>query len=197
MFEKIRINSIASKIMRLSQLQRIYYYKLISKNSITGKPILKQPVHCAGAGIISIKDNVIIGIFPSPFFLSTYCYLEARNASALISIGENTWINNNFCAIADHSSISISQECLIGTGVEIYDSDFHGLSILTRKFSYPEWAQPVTIGNNVFIGSNTKILKGVSIGDGSIIAAGSIVVKNIPSGVIGAGNPARVIRKIE
>lgn len=191
------IPALLIRFLRLMQFHRICFYRLISRNSIIGNPKLNQPVHCVGKGRISINESVNIGIFPSPFFLSTFCYLEARHTSASISIGEKTWINNNFCAIADHTSITIGRECLIGTGVEIFDSDFHGLRVSDRHYSDPQWAKPVVIGDNVFIGSNVKILKGVTVGDGAIIAAGSIVVKDIESGFIGAGNPAKGIKKIE
>jgi len=136
-------------------------------------------------------------VFPSPLFFSTYAYLEARNVTATISIGSGTWINNNFCAVADHSSIVIGSRCRIGPNVEILDSDFHGLRVEDRGLSRAEWAKAVSIGDDVFIGSNAKILKGVTIGSGSIIASGSIVTKDVPAGVIAGGNPARVIKAID
>lgn len=181
---------------RVFQLLRVYAYGMASDNSVNGSPRRLQPIQCVGEGRVSIENSAIIGVFNSPLFFSTYAYIEARKASASISIGAGTWINNNFCAIAEHTSISIGKRCLIGVNVEILDSDFHGMKVNQRDMSQPEWARPVRVGDDVFIGSNVKILKGVNIGSGSVIANGSVVVKDIPSEVIAAGNPARVIKAI-
>jgi maltose O-acetyltransferase len=147
--------------------------------------------------MMSVQRGVSIGVFPSPFFFSTYAYLEARQTSASISIGAGTWINNNFCAIAEHTSITIGKNCRIGANVEILDSDFHGIRIDERGLSSAEWARPVRVGDNVFIGSNVKIMKGVSIGSGSVIANGSVVSRDIPAGVVAGGNPVKVIKSLE
>lgn len=179
------------------QWGRIALYRVLSTNDIIGLPHYFQPAQCAGKGSIVAGKGVSIGVSSSPLFFSTYAYIEARSERSSISIGEGTWINNNFCAIADHTSISIGINCLIGCSVEILDSDFHGARINERKLSKPEWAKPVNIGNNVFIGSNARILKGVSIGDGAVIANSSVVTKDIPPNVVAAGNPARPIRLIE
>ena len=114
----------------------------------------------------------------------------------MISIGDGTWINNNFVAIAEHSYINIGRDCLIGANVEIFDSDFHGLNLKDRRRSAFEWAKPVSIGNGVFVGSGVKILKGVSIGDGSVIAHSSVVTSDVPANVVAGGNPARVLRSL-
>jgi maltose O-acetyltransferase len=147
-------------------------------------------------GTIKFEANVKVGVYPSPLFFSTYAYIEARFPTATVSIGYGTWINNNFCAIAEHSQITIGQNCVIGTSVEILDSDFHGIRIGERNVSRPQLAKPVSIGDNVFIGSNVKIMKGVSIGSRSVVANGSVVIKDVPSDVIAGGNPASVLKMI-
>ena len=172
------------------------FYLVVSTNSITGSPRRLQPIQCNGLGTVVI-ESVTIGFHPSPLFFSTYGYLEARKETASISIGSRTSINNNFCAIAEHTSIVIGEDCLIGVNVEILDSDFHSLKFDDRGVPTSKWAQPVTVGNKVFLGSNVKILKGVSIGEGSVIANGSVVTKNIPDHVIAGGNPARVIKALD
>jgi acetyltransferase-like isoleucine patch superfamily enzyme len=188
---------LAYTFLRLIQAVRKFGFRFVSTAIFEGYPLIHQPVQFVGKGKISFGSNVNIGVFPSPYYLMGYTYLEARGDLATIEIGDDTWINNNFVAIAEHSKIKIGSNVLIGTNVEIYDSDFHGLKISQRNVSLFHWAKPVIVGNNVFIGSNVKILKGVSIGAGSIIANGSIVVNDIPENTIAGGNPARVIREIE
>ena len=179
------------------QNPRIIIYRLLSSNRIFGKPIRFQPMQAVGRGKIFFEDGVKIGVYPSPFFFSTYAYIEARNPTAEIVIGENTWINNNFSAISESASIRIGRRCFIGANVEIIDSDFHGIKVSERSLSDAEKTRSVVIGDDVFIGSNVKIMKGVLIGVGSVIANGSIVVGEIPSNVIAGGNPARVLKEIE
>lgn len=188
---------VISMICRTVQLLRGAFYRVVSTNSITGRPRRLQPIQCNGMGNVIIGDSVTIGSHPSPSFFSTYAYLEARKESASISIGSRTSINNNFCAIAEHTSIVIGEDCLVGVNVEILDSDFHSLKFAERGLSKSESAQPVKVGNKVFLGSNVKILKGVSIGEGSVIANGTVVTKDIPSHVVAGGNPVRVIRALD
>jgi len=184
-------------VFRIIQGGRIFFYRILSNARFKGaSPHLKQPLQAVGRGVIEFEKGVSIGFFPSPFFFSSYAYLDARNPSAKISIGHDTSINNGFVAIAEHSHIKIGARVLIGTNVEIIDSDFHGLGLSDRNSSKPEWAKPVNVGNDVFLGSNVRICKGVTIGNGSIIANGSVVTQDVPSGVIAAGNPAVVVRSI-
>lgn len=186
-----------SRIIKATQLPRIFIYKTLSDATIKGQPSLTQPLHAVGHGSIEFIGNVKIGIFPSPLFFSTYAYIEARNKTASITFGDGTCINNGFSAIAEYTSINIGRNVLIGTNVEIYDSDFHGLEMKDRKKSGEKWARSIEIGDNVYIGSNVKILKGVKIGQNSVIANSTVVVKDIPSDVIAGGNPVRVLRKLE
>lgn len=179
---------------RLLQSIRRGFFRLISTNKVIGNPRLMQPLHAVGKGCIRMGHGVTIGYYPSPNYFSSSVYLESRQRDAVISIGDATALNNGFVAIAEHTSIQIGKHCLVGTNVEIYDSDFHGLAIENRQRSAPDWASPVFVGDNVFIGSNVKILKGVNIGDGAVIANGAVVVKDVaPHSVVG-GNPARHIK---
>lgn len=187
---------VVSAFIKIILLPRVYLYRLLSNNQIHGKPIRIQPIQFLGLGSIHFKENVRVGVFPSPLYFSSYAYIEARTKGASICIGENTWINNNFCIIAHRSSIDIGRNCLIGTNVQIYDSDFHAIKHQDRGIPSLVKAEPVCIGDNVFIGSNVTILKGVSIGNGSVIAAGSIVCSSIPCNVVAGGNPAKVIKEI-
>lgn len=178
------------------QWPRILTYRFLSTAWVEGRPILYQPLQTTGLGVVEFSGRVRLGFFPSPFFLSTLAYIEVRNINAKVTIGDGTWINNNFTVIAEHSFISIGKRVLVGTGVEIFDSDFHGLDVKDRGLSNAEWAKPVVIEDEVFLGSNVRVLKGVTIGKGSVIANSSVVVKSIPPGVLAGGNPAKVIRAI-
>lgn len=115
---------------------------------------------------------------------------------AVLQIGENFGMTGG--AIVAANKIVIGNCVLVGANTTITDSDFHPLDPSLRG-SNPQNAvtSPITIGDNVFIGMNSTILKGVTIGKGSIIGAGSVVVKSIPEYTVAAGNPARVIRKLD
>ena len=104
-------------------------------------------------------------------------------------------INNNAFIKSEGAGIRIGADGLLGSGVEILDSDFHELHPARRRGGRPAMA-PVDIGPNVFVGNGVRILKGVEIGAHSVIGAGSVVTGSIPEGVIAAGNPARVIREL-
>ncbi|MDR3448853.1 MAG: DapH/DapD/GlmU-related protein [Alphaproteobacteria bacterium] len=180
----------------LIQKIRCLFYKVLSSGSIIGSPILEQPILVVGEGNVKINGRVKIGWRGSPFFLSTNAYFDTRTADALISVDDGTHINNGFSAIVEYTSIKIGKRVLIGTNVEIMDSDFHGLRLVDRPRSSAEWARPVVIEDDVFIGNSVHVLKGVTIGSGSVIGNGSVVVASIPPNVIAAGNPARVIREL-
>lgn len=117
--------------------------------------------------------------------------------NALLTIGDGTKIT--CCTITVRKQVVIGNNVLIGANCMICDTDFHALSPHLRlKDDYNNAKiKPVQIGNDVFIGARSIILKGTSIGDGAVIGAGSVVSGNIPSMEIWAGNPARFIKKVE
>ena len=173
--------------------RRLFFYILSCPVKVRGNPQLFQPTLFAGNGLIFFGKSVKFGVLHGACCYSTYAHVEARGKTAKIIIKDNVWCNNNFMAIADQTSITISEDCLIGLNVEIFDSNFHDLSPERRGFTDPN-PQPVFIGTNVFIGNNVKILKGVTIGNNSVIGNASVVTKSIPENVVAAGNPCRVIR---
>ena len=121
-------------------------------------------------------------IFP-PFY--TECGVN-------IKLGKNVFINA-CCRFQDQGGITIGDGTLVGHNVTIATLN-HDYNPNNRASITPK---PVKIGKNVWIGSDSTILPGVEIGDGAIIGAGSVVTKSIPANTIAAGNPARIIRKIE
>lgn len=96
--------------------------------------------------------------------------------------------------ISSAQEIFIGDSCMIAQGVYITDSDWH--DIYDRNASVGKKAA-VRLGNNVWIGDSTIVCKGVSIGDNSVIGAGSVVVHDIPQNVVAAGNPASMIKKLD
>ena len=196
MKRKLKKSNVYFYLCRLYQLPRVLIFRFLSSTKIAGSPRRLQPVQAIGAGLISIGSDVMLGYFPSPQFFSSYCYLEARFPSARISIGNNTRINNDFRAICEYTSITIGSKCLIGTNVEIVDSDFHALNAACRAGPDPARAKAVFIGNNVFVGNNVRILKGVTIGHGAVIGNGAVVVNDVPERAIAVGNPAKVVSSI-
>lgn len=112
---------------------------------------------------------------------------------ARLIIGDRTFINADFLVIGG-GQVRIGTDCLIGPRCGIYTPN-HAEEI-PRRLEGWELPKPVTIGNNVWIGGSVTITPGVSIGDNSIIGAGSVVTRDIPADVVAAGNPCHPLRPI-
>lgn len=115
-----------------------------------------------------------------------------------LTIGNNVGITSSL--ICCWNNITIGDNVKIGGGNRIFDTNFHSIDPIFRKSDNDEIktkTAPIYIENDVFIGTSCIICKGVTIGENSIIAAGSVVTKNIPSNEIWGGNPAKFIKKIE
>ena len=110
-----------------------------------------------------------------------------------IRVGENFYANMG-CTILDEALVTFGDNVLLAPNVSIYTAG-HVVNV-TRRIAGWEYAGPVAIGHNVWIGGNVVILPGVSIGDNSIIGAGSVVTKNIPANAVAVGNPCKVIREL-
>lgn len=108
-----------------------------------------------------------------------------------ISVGKRFFANFNF-TVLDEALVTIGDDCFIGPNVSIYTA-CHSTDPVARN-TRQEWAKPVIIGNNVWIGGSVTILPGVSIGDNVSIGAGSVVVNDIPSNSVAVGNPCKVIK---
>ena len=111
-----------------------------------------------------------------------------------IRIGNNVGISGS--TLYAWESIEIGDNTLIGANCKIMDSDLHPLDAAERNANNLDKVKtaPIVIGKNCFIGCNCLILKGVTVGDGAVIGAGSVVTKNIPAGAVAAGNPAVILR---
>lgn len=113
--------------------------------------------------------------------------------------GKHTFVGKNFyanfdCIFLDVNTITIGDNVMFGPRVGLYTAG-HPIDKDVRITGL-EYGLPITIGNNVWIGGNVVVMPGVHIGDNTIIGSGSVVTKDIPSDVIAAGNPCKVIRKI-
>ena len=176
------------------KLRIIKYKSLSTCQQVLGQPKLYHPLLLNGKGKISFGKNVQIGVVNSPNYYSHYSYFEARSSESEIFIGNDVSINNN-CSIESLSKVTIHDNVLIGINCAILDNDGHDLAIEKRFSGTPKFAE-ITIKKNAFIGDNVTILKGVAIGENSVIGNGSVVTKSIPANVVAVGNPAKIIKEI-
>ena len=110
-----------------------------------------------------------------------------------IRVGKRFFANFNF-TILDEARVTIGDDCFIGPNVSIYTA-CHSTDPVERN-TRREWAEPVTIGDNVWIGGSVTILPGVTIGSNVTIGAGSVVTRDIPDNVVAVGNPCKVIKNL-
>lgn len=110
-----------------------------------------------------------------------------------IEVGEDFFANTNML-ILDEAKVTFGNHVFIGPNCSFY-TPCHPVDAESRNAGV-QWSLPITVGNNVWFGGNVTVCPGVSIGDDTVIGAGSVVTHDIPSGVIAAGNPCQVIRKI-
>lgn len=123
--------------------------------------------------------------------------LRTLRPGAAIRIGPDTGLSGT--AVCAAVSVQIGTGCLFGADVQVTDTDFHALAAAGRRHESRHEriaSAPVVIEDNVFLGAGVRVLKGVRIGRDSVIGAGSVVTRDIPAGVIAAGNPARVLKPL-
>lgn len=109
-----------------------------------------------------------------------------------IHVGRNFYAGYN-CTILDMATVTIGDDCMIGPNAGIYTA---GHAVAPKDRNKSGYGIPITIGNNVWIGGSCVILPGVTISDNSIVAAGSVVTKDVPANTIVAGNPAKLLKPI-
>jgi maltose O-acetyltransferase len=136
--------------------------------------VLAQLLRAVGAG----------AVIEPPFFC---------DYGSQITLGADVFINFN-CVFLDCSFITIGQQTQLGPAVQLYTAT-HPLDPVARAAG-PEFARPIGIGARVWIGGNTVVLPGVTIGDDTVVGAGSVVTKSLPAGVVAVGNPCRVVRPV-
>ena len=155
---------------------------------------IEVPVHIGGYGSLEIGSNVWLGWETATKMGKGNILLQPCSSKSVVTIGAGTMLSNNVSIVA-MDKITIGERCLIGDMTQMLDCDSHELEP-TRRFFGMGPIEPIHIGNNVWIGSRVLILKGVSIGDNSVIGAGSIVTRSIPSNSLAVGIPAKVVRTL-
>ena len=147
----------------------------------------------------TIGDNFLMNngkLFNAIGRQQSCCFIVQRNG--VLKIGNNVGISDT--AIVCYKSITINDNVTIGGNVVIYDTDFHSLNKEHRQNMAVDMQNtkcaPVIIEKDAFIGAHSTILKGVTIGEGAIVGAGSVVTKSIPKNEIWAGNPAKFIKSV-
>lgn len=157
-------------LLKLCLLKLIYYTKISFhfNESIS----ISTKIKIKGQGRIDLGKGI-----------STRRNVEFNsNQGGRIKIGNGAFFNNN-CIIASHEKIEIGENCSFGPNVVIYDHD-HDFKVSSEKKRENYKTSPIKIGNNVWIGANAIILRGVTIGDNSVVAAGTIVRKDVRENVI-------------
>jgi len=154
-------------------------------------------LHVHRSGVLAIGDNVRMN---SGFannavggFRRTGIWV---GPCGMLTIGEGAGLSN--CTLVCMERVTIGPRTLVGGDTNIYDTDFHPVCAAERNASPPgrTKTRPVTIGRDCFIGGHAIILKGVSMGDGAVLGAGSVAVRDIPAREVWAGNPARLVRRL-
>jgi acetyltransferase-like isoleucine patch superfamily enzyme len=181
--------------------QQWFYRRYFNQFNVTysaswifhGKPFIKCPAGATlkvGKRLVAVSDMRFnsIGVF-QPVIINIV-------PNATIEIGDDVGMSG--CSITAREKVSIGNRVLIGSGALIFDNDAHPICPTNRRYNYEGViSKPIIIHDDVFIGARAIIMKGVEIGEGSIVAAGSIVTKSVPPFTIVGGNPARVIKEIK
>jgi len=190
---KIIISKIILKIKE--ETYKMIFNKISFGEKITfyGKPIISLHANSnisigSRAVLCSTSKDTALGV-NHPVILRTL------NEKASIIVGDDTGVSG--ATICSSSKITIGKGCLLGANVSVIDTDFHPIKSLERRYDNKSIISlPIQINDNVFIGYNTVVLKGVEIGKNSVIGANSVVVSDIPENSIAVGNPAKVVKEI-
>lgn len=163
--------------------------------SLVGLPIIKRYegsriIIGRGVTLVSNSRGNVAGI-NHPVILATLA------AGAVIQIGDGVGISgSSICAV---KKISIGKQAGLGANADVFDTDFHAADSManTQRGILDAASAPISIGEAVWIAANAMILKGVNIGNGAVIGAGSVVRKDVPANALAIGNPAAVIRYLD
>ena len=174
---------------------RIIKYRMLSDCSrVSGMPKCHIPLLLRGKGRIAFGQNVQNGVTAAQNYYSTHNYILALNEDSEVIIGNNVVLANG-CSLQAASRIMIEDNVMIGINCFLIDTDGHDLDPDKRMTGSPKMGA-ITLKQNVVIYYNSIVMKGVTIGENSVIGSCSVVTRDIPPNVFAAGNPARVIRSL-
>ena len=195
------MKKIKKLIIKIKWLPCTVYNKILLgiRNIKTGEGLVCYgPLFIRGTGTIVLGNKVRINSCreTNPIGGDTRTILFAKGNSR-ISIGNNVGISNT--AMVALEEIQIEDDVMIGAGCKIYDHDFHSVNYDERMMpgDVGVKSKPIKIKKGAFVGAHTIILKGVTIGEKSVIGAGSVVTKSVPDHEIWAGNPARFVKSLK
>lgn len=187
-------------IIKMKWMPSALYNKMMMhfRGIRTGKEFVSYgSMFIRGTGRITLGDHVRINSCreTNPIGGDTKTILFAKGTGEIL-IGNHVGISN--AAIVAMDKIEIEDDVMIGANCKIYDHDFHSVNYEERMQpgEVGVKAKPVKIKKGAFVGAHTIILKGVTIGEKSVVGAGSVVTKSIPDYEIWAGNPAKFVRTI-
>lgn len=169
-----------------------YSHSIITEENVK----FRGRIYFFGSGKLKIGANTIInsGVVANSVGGNRTTFYIINGAQ--VEIGENCGISNSTICAAN--GITIGNRSIIGGNCCLYDTDFHSINYRERQ-NKPDVGiktAPICIGEDVFIGANSMILKGITIGDRSIVAAGSVVTRDIPPDQLWGGNPVKKIRDL-
>ena len=172
-------------------------YSAVDEQLLEELNAVKEVIHkynslspAVAAGRLEILKSLLGSIGDDEIIINQPFYCDYGKQ---ISVGKRFFANFHF-TVLDEANVTIGDDCFVGPNVSIY-TPCHSTDPIERN-TRKEWAEPVTIGDNVWIGGSVTILPGVTIGDNVTIGAGSVVTKDIPSNVVAVGNPCHVIKHL-
>ena len=178
------------------RLLRFFWYEPLFRSQceqVGARLQMEKLPYISGAGRIIIGSDVwLSGRFSLGF-------ANRINQRPLLQVGDSSFIGHG-CSFFVADTITIGKHCLVAGGVRFSDCDGHPTDANARRQNAPVSpldVKEIIIGDDVWIGAGVHVLKGVRIGDRSIIGAGSVVTRDVPPDVIAAGNPARVIKTLK
>lgn len=176
------------------------------KRVLIAEPFFKSQCRQVGRNVhtghylhyISGKGDIIVG---NDVTLDGQCGIKFASRFSdrpTLEIGDGSDLSHR-CTLTIAKRITIGKHCMIAAGSWLFDSSGHSTDPASRLANLPppsEEVKPITIGDNVWIGRNSTVFPGVTIGEGSVISAGSVVMVDVPSYTVVAGNPARRIASL-
>ena len=186
------------KIIRMKFSTKYYRWQFRKKGITFGNNMsIMGRISVIGQGKIVIGDNFCMtsGEHINPISANMQASFFTDSPNAQIQIGDNVGMSSTRIWI--HNGLTVGNNVKIGGGVLLIDTDCHPVDYLVRRNSNEgTCSSPIVIEDDVWIGAQSIVLKGVTIGARSIIGAGSVVTKSIPSDCIAAGNPCKILKKM-